>query len=376
MSTSGDPMDGTIEPFLLERYFARYEFAVPYLLCASDCETVTVDELLAIEDGARDGLYSLRLGYVESNGSPALREAIAATYDGVSPDEVVAFAGAEEAIYAFMRAVLRPGDRAAVHVPCYQSLESVARAQGCAVDRWEAVEEDGWAPSLRALERTLTPQTRAIVVNTPHNPTGFAFDERGLRELARTADERGIVLFCDEVYRRLELDVPTPPAACELSRSAVSLGVLSKAYGLAGLRIGWIATHNEAVRRAVAAYKDYLSICNGAPSEYLATIALRNGDALLRRNRDLARRNRALLDAFFARRPDRFSWTRPKAGPIGFARVHGEEGAQALCDRLARDAGVLLLPSGCYGHGDRHVRVGYGRSNFPEALAKLEAALA
>ncbi len=96
----------------------------------------------------------------------------------------------------------------------------------------------------------------------------------------------------------------------------------------------------------------------------------------MRRSRDLARRNRALLDAFFARRPDRFSWTRPKAGPIGFARVNGEEGAQALCDRLARDAGVLLLPSGCYGHGDRHVRVGYGRSDFPEALAKLEAALA
>ncbi len=163
---------------------------------------MTVDELLALEDGARDGLHSLRLGYVESPGSPALRAAIAATYDGISADEVVAFAGAEEAIYAFMRAVLRPGDRAAVHVPCYQSLESVARAQGCAVDRWEAVEEDGWAPSLRALERTLTPQTRAIVVNTPHNPTGFAFDERGLRELAQTADERGIVLFCDEVYRQ------------------------------------------------------------------------------------------------------------------------------------------------------------------------------
>jgi aspartate/methionine/tyrosine aminotransferase len=305
---------------------------------------MTVAEVLAFEDGARERLESLRLTYTESSGSPGLRREIAAVYRHVAPDDVLVHSGAEEAIYAFMRATLRAGDRVVVQVPCYQSLSDVARSQGCAVDRWEAVEAEGWAPRLDELEALLTPQTRAIVVNTPHNPTGYAFDEAALRALVEIADRRGVLLFCDEVYRELELDVPLVPAACDLSPNAVSLGVMSKVYGLAGLRVGWLATRNAAVRGAVAAYKDYLTICNSGPSELLAEVALRHRHRL-------------------------------HAGPIAFVRLLGDEGAEALCERLAREAGVLLLPSTCYDYGDRHLRFGYGRANFSEALARLAAAL-
>jgi aspartate/methionine/tyrosine aminotransferase len=362
-----------IEPFKLERYFARYEFAVPHLLCASDCESLGLGELLALEDGAYERFRRVRLGYTESAGSPSLREAIAALYAGIGPEHVLIHAGAEEAIYAFVRATLSAGDHVVVQVPCYQSLFEVARSQGCDVAPWVSVEADGWAPRFDDLERLVSTRTRAIVINSPHNPTGHAFSADALQALGAFADERGIALFSDEVYRGLELDGEAPPAACELSPNAVSLGVLSKSFGLAGLRIGWIATRNARVRDAVARYKDYLTICNSAPSEFLAEVALRQRSTLLARNRALTGANRALLDAFFARRAGAFAWVRPRAGPIAFPRLTGDEGADAFCDRLVHEAGVLLLPSSCYDWGDRHFRIGFGRANLPEALSRLDA---
>jgi aspartate/methionine/tyrosine aminotransferase len=361
-----------MEPFRLERYFARYEFAVRYLLCASDCETVEIGQLLALEEGASERFRTLRLGYTESLGAPSLRREIAALYGGIEADDVLVHSGAEEAIYAFVRGTLRAGDRVVVQVPCYQSLYEVAHSQGCEVARWESGEADGWAPSLDRLKSLVTERTRAIIVNSPHNPTGYTFGAEALRALAAFADERGIVLFCDEVYRGLEPDGTSPPAACELSPNAVSLGVLSKSYGLAGLRVGWIATKNARARTASAAYKDYLTICTSAPSEVLAELALRNREPLLARNRALVHANRELLDAFFARHAQRFAWVRPDASPIAFPRLLGAEGSDAFCDRLVREAGVLLLPSSCYDWGDRHFRIGFGRANMPEALARFE----
>lgn len=364
-----------IAPFKLEHYFARYEFTAPFLLCSSDSESTTIGDLLGLEAGARERFLHQWLGYTESPGSPTLRRAIAAAYHGIEASEVLVLSGAEEAVYAFVRATLTEGDRVVVQFPAYQSLYEVARSQGCEVDRWEAVEADGWAPSLERLESLLTPRTRAIVVNSPHNPTGYSFTPEMLREIAAVAERRGIVLLCDEVYRGLELDGSTPPAACELSASAVSLGTLAKSFGLAGLRIGWIATRNERVREAVAAYKHYLTICNSAPSEFLAEMALRHAATLLARNRALAIANRALLDAFFSRRSDSFAWVRPSAGPIAFPRLLWNESADEFCDRLVREAGVLLLPSSIYDYGDRHVRIGFGRGNMPLALERLDAFL-
>lgn len=364
-----------IEPFSLERYFAQHEFSAPYLLCASDCETTSIGDLLAFEEGARDRFLEHRLGYTESGGTPSLRRQIASLYRGIAAADVLVLSGAEEAVYAFFRATLAAGDRVVVQFPAYQSLYEVARSQGCEIDRWEGVEADGWAPNVAALESMLTARTRAIVINSPHNPTGYAFPPDALRAISALAERRGVLLFCDEVYRGLELDGTTPPAACELSASAVTLGVMSKSFGLAGLRIGWLATRNERVRSAVAGYKDYLTICSSAPSEFLAEIALRHATTLVARNRALAIRNRAILDAFFARRPETFAWVRPGAGPIAFPRLLGGENTDAFCERLVRDAGVLLLPSSCYDYGDRHFRIGFGRANMPDALARLDAYL-
>jgi aspartate/methionine/tyrosine aminotransferase len=364
-----------LAPFKLERYFARYEFSAKYLLCSSDCESLPVSDLLAFEPGAEEGLKKLWLGYTESPGAPGLRAAIGRIYNSIGPEDVLVHSGAEEAIFLFMHAVLAPGDHVVVHWPCYQSLAEVARSIGCAVDRWEARRENGWALDLDELRRLLRPETKAIVVNTPHNPTGFLMPRPDFEALNRLCQERGLLLFSDEVYRELEYDpADRLPAACELNPTAVSLGVMSKTYGLAGLRIGWVASRNTAVLTRMAALKDYTTICSSAPSEYLAELALRHRARLAERNLGIIRDNLSLLDAFFAAHPDRFEWRRPQAGPIAFPRLLGED-VEAFCDRLVAATGVLLLPGTMYDHPGNHFRVGFARRNMPQALEQLEGFL-
>jgi aspartate/methionine/tyrosine aminotransferase len=189
--------------------------------------------------------------------------------------------------------------------------------------------------------------------------------------LNHLAQERGIVLFSDEVYRESEYDSANRlPSACDMNESAVSLGVMSKTYGLPGLRIGWIATHNAALYERMATLKDYTSICNSAPSEFLAELALRHRRSLAERNLNLIRRNLELLDAFFVEFADRFTWVRPRAGPIAFPRFNGD--VDSFCQDLVTEAGVLLLPGSLFEDMENHFRLGFGRANMPEALERLQ----
>ncbi len=365
-----------IAPFRLERFFARYEFGVPFVLGGSDCESQSIDELLAREPGARERLLALRLGYTESPGSPELRGEIAGLYESIRPEETLVHAGAEEAIFTFMSAVLAPGGHAVVHWPCYQSLEAVARAAGCTVTRWRTGPGDGWELDLGALRRELRRETQAIVVNSPHNPTGYQMERATLDGLVEIARERGLLLFSDEVYRGLEHGArPRLPAACDLYEHAVSLGVMSKTFGLPGLRIGWLASHDRAALEAAAAFKDYTSICSSAPAELLAAVALRQRDAIVPRNLAIVRRNLDALAAFFAGHAELFEWRRPDAGATAFPRLAGRRGATEFCRDLAERAGVLLVPGAVFDFDDRHVRIGYGRANLPAAVARLTAYL-
>lgn len=361
-----------VPPFKLERYFARHEFAVAHLLCSSDCESMSIQDLLSLEPGAREAFLAQRLGYTESSGSPSLRLEISRLYAGIGPEQILVHAGAEEAIFIFMHATLERGDHVIVQRPCYQSLFEVARGIGCHVTAWQAREENGWSPDLGELKTLVRPDTKAIIFNTPHNPTGFHMQIRQFQELIGLADAKGITVFSDEVYRGLERsEADRLPAACELSERAVSLGVMSKTYGLAGLRIGWIATRNEPVRARMASMKDYTTICASAPSEFLAEIALRHGETIAARSRAIISANLALLDAFFARHADSFSWQRPPAGPIAFPRLLRGE-VESFCDRLAQAKSVLLLPGTVYEDQGNHFRIGFGRRNMPQALQRLE----
>jgi aspartate/methionine/tyrosine aminotransferase len=366
------------EPFALERFFAAHEFSARRLLCCSDCESTSVEDLLALEPGARDELMSLRLGYTETRGDPGLRADIAAMYRGVGPDSVIVHAGAEEAILDFFLGTLSPGDHVIVNFPCYQSLAEIPRALGCAVDPWPLRQEGGrWAFDPLSLERLLRPRTRMVVLNAPHNPTGALPTRAEYGAIVELCRRAGAILLCDEVYAGLEYDESralTP--ACEAYENGVSLNVLSKSWGLAGLRIGWLASRRADLLEAAARAKDYSSICSSGPSELLAGVAVRNRAALVGRSRALVASNLALLDSFLARRPDFLSWTRPEAGPIGFPLlVPGSRwrDTEELSAALLEECGVLILPGGRYSYDPLGFRIGFGRASFPEALAALEA---
>ena len=363
-------------PFKLERYFAKYEFNVDFVLCCSDCESLTIQDLLDLEPDAADQFHQHWLGYTESMGSPSLRREICRLYRDIQPDQVLVHTGAEEAIFLFMHAVLKAKDHVIVHWPCYQSLAEVARSIGCRVSLWKAREENGWALDLEELTRNIQPNTRVIILNTPHNPTGYLMPLNIFQEVSRLARENGIILFSDEVYRESEYrEEDRLPAACDFGEHAVSLGVMSKTYGLPGLRIGWIATRNAEIYGKMAALKDYTTICNSAPSEFLAELALRHRDALAERSLEIITDNLKVLDQFLDRHAALFAWQRPQAGSIGFPRLLGED-VEAFCEALVKSVGVLLLPGTLYEDDGNHFRIGFGRKNMPEAIERLEDFLA
>ena len=361
-----------LPPFKLERYFAKYEFNTEYLLCASDSESMPIADLLAFEKDAAERFQQVWLGYTESQGSPALRREICKLYETIQPEEILVHSGAEEAIFLFMFAAFKEYDHVIVHSPGYQSLAEVARAAGCDVSPWRARAENGWSLDLDELRHLMRTNTKAIIINTPHNPTGYLMSREDYVAVHNFARENNLLLFSDEVYRESEYDPATRlPAGCDLGDHAISLGVTSKTYGLAGLRIGWVATKNRKIYAKMASLKDYTTICNSAPSEFLAEVAMRNRTKLAERSLGIIRNNLAVIDDLFARHPDLFSWVRPRAGSMAFPRYLGGS-VEKFCDELVKKAGVLLLPGSVYDDAQNHFRLGLGRKNLPQAVEKLE----
>jgi aspartate/methionine/tyrosine aminotransferase len=365
-----------IAPFKLERFFARYEFVAPYLLCSSDCEALTVDELLELEAGSRENLTSLRLGYVEATGAPAVRAGVAALFASAQPDDVLLHAGSSEAIFTFMTCALQAGDHVIVQHPCYQSHYEVARSIGCDVTLWTGDERRGWELDIDFLKRALRADTKAVMLTLPHNPTGYLMTREKLDAVIALLRSRGIVLFADEIFRFIEQDPATRlPGAVDLYERAVSVGGLSKTFGLPGVRVGWAVTRDRVLLERMAALKDYLSLCNGAADEFLAGIALRHRAELHRRSSQIIFANLQILDAFLERHHALFRWQRPSAGTVGLIRYSGSEGTAKFCDDVVRTSGVLLLPSAELEFGDAHFRVGFGRRDMPEAVRRFDAYL-
>ncbi len=364
-----------IRPFAIERFYERWEFRAELMLSSSDCESQTVAELLALEPDARERLLNLQLGYTEVPGSAELRDAIAAGYERVTAADVLALAAAEEGIFVAYHALLGAGEHAVIETPCYGSALELARSTGAEVSEWRRRYEDGWAHDLEALERLLRADTRLLYINSPHNPTGRGMPPEVFARVLELARERSLVLFSDEVYRGLEHDPDARlPAAADVYERAISLGAVSKAHGLPGLRVAWLAAREPRLLERVKDMKLYTTICSPAPSELLVALALRHGERLISRSRELMLANLGSLDQLLERRAELFEWVRPNAGPIGFPRVRAELDVEQWCEQIAERAGVLLLPGSVYGQ-PRHLRLGFGRANIAEAIERLDGYL-
>ncbi|KAI3433399.1 hypothetical protein D9Q98_003215 [Chlorella vulgaris] len=374
-----------LEPFKLERFFAKWEFVAPHQLCCSDSEPLTVAELLSFADAdAQQRWDGLRLAYTETQGLPELREAIAAAhFTSVAADQLV-IGAPQELLYLCMQALLRPSDHVVCCYPGYQSLYSVAHSIGCEVEMWHVDRTADGTPvfDLHTAEQLIRPTTRLVVVNSPHNPTGAHFTGEQWLQLCRLCRANDAYLFSDEMYRHLELEAADrlPAAADMLEQTGISLSGMSKAVGCPGLRIGWLAIKDRPLLERVLELKDFTTICSSAPSEILALIGLRSWDAILERQLAIIRANLEALDAFFARWRQIFDWQRPCVGTVAFPRLLTGESVAVWCEELVQQAGVLLMPATVYDHpqstAEARFRLGFGRRNLPTCLQHLDAWLA
>ena len=365
----------------LTAFLSRHHHTANHHLSASECETTSLANLLALadnEDAAR--WASLDLAYTDPLGAPWLRATIASTYATLSPTDVVCSAGAQEGLYAVLHRILTPGSHAVVVVPGYQSTETLAlglaAATGVALDP-----DDGWSLDIAAVAAAVRPNTRAVLISFPNNPTGKVLEAERFAALVALCRQHGLWLLSDEVYRGTERDPARRlPHAADAYERGISIGVLSKAYGLPGLRVGWVACRDAALLGQVAAFRPYLSVCSAGPSEVLANIALKAAPVVLGRTRAIADANIELLVPFLARHSDLFDWVLPEGGVVGYVRYKGAEGVTAFVSRMAAQAGVLLLPADVFRSELASVpvdrfRIGFGRYGFDAGLQAMEAAL-
>ena len=364
--------------FELEIFFSKYEFTVKYNVGGSDLQSVTISDLTDLcSDEEKEEWNNFYLGYTETYGAPKLRTAIAKTYDNLAPENILCCAGAEEAIFVFMNALLEKEDHAMVTYPNYQSAETVPLGI-CEVTGIPLDPNQNWTLDIDYIKDQIRPNTKLIAVNFPSNPTGKVLEKDKYQALVDLCRHHGIYLFCDEVYRLIERsdDIRLDQGA-DIYEKAVSLNVMSKAYGMAGLRIGWLATQDKDLLQKAERIKHFLSICNSGPSEFLSTIALNNRDKILERNRNLVEDNLNVLNQFFTKYPNLFDWSIPDGGCVGYPRYIGEGTVEDFITRIIEDIGVLFLPASIFqsdlgkAPADRF-RVGFGRDYFPEAITKLD----
>ena len=363
-----------IEKFKLERFFAEYEFAAQYLLCCSDCEGLTQKGLLNLADAKSLNMWeNLTLGYTESQGHPVLRQEISMLYEDIYPSEILV-AAPEEAIFIMMNTILTPNDHIVVTCPGYQSLFEIANSIGCSISRWEPdYDANGFSFDIEKLEALIQKNTKMIIINFPHNPTGVHLSQEQIKTIAALANDNNIFLFADEMYQFLEHNQNNrPKSICDLYENGISLCGMSKSFSLAGLRIGWLATKNKEIYKNASEFKDYTTICNSAPSEILAIMGLRAKEKIVKKNLELIKINLDLLDSFFENYQSVFEWHRPIAGPIAFPKLKLDKPVSLFCKELLEQKSVLLLPSDLYDYKSNHFRIGFARKNLPECLNKFE----
>lgn len=369
-----------IETFALERWMSTYEMKVQYDIAESGIYPMTVAELLdLLPPGERDQtlahLLDLRLAYNEARGTEALRTIIAGTYRHTGPDEILVTTGAIEANYLLFNTLLDAGDHLVSVYPAYQQLYAVANAIGCEVALWKLRPDNGFRYDLAALERLVTPRTKLIVVNTPHNPTGAMLSADDLKRIYDLAGSIGARVLCDEAYRWLELpggDALAPPIR-DLGEVGISVGTLSKPFGLPGLRIGWIAAPADLIARCWGA-RDYISLSPGRLNDALGALALTHRDGIIARTRAIVTENMATARRWFAEHEAVVSWTPPRAGLLALMRYHLDLPSLHLANKLAEEYSVMLAPGSAFGF-EGYLRLGIGQTPpvFAEGLARTAA---
>ncbi len=362
-----------IRPFLIEQYYARHEHSARHLLSSTDCESMAMDELVSWADDELRGLWDdLRLGYTDPQGHPLLRRGVAGLHPGVEPGDVCVLVP-EEAVFVAVNTLVAPGDRVVCTYPAFQSLWAVAEAIGAEVRYWTPDESPEWRFDPDALARLVDERTSAVIVNFPHNPTAALPSRADYERVFAIARDCGARVFSDETFRGLEHDPGDRlPSAVEIDDRALSLFSLSKTHGLPGLRIAALLSRDEKLVRDVQELKYYTTICNSAPSELLATVAVRHHERILARNRKRIALNRDALARFMSEHRATFSWSPPRAAGFCFPRLLTGESSSRFAGRALEERGIMIAPSAVFPWDDDHIRIGLGRDDLPHVLDVLD----
>jgi aspartate/methionine/tyrosine aminotransferase len=366
-----------IEEFLLERWMTRHETHVRFDIAESGILPLSTQDLLNLlpsdqRASALEMLLSLPLGYSEARGTEALRALLAATYQHADADSILVTTGAIEANFLLFNCLLDPGDHMIAPFPAYQQLYSVPKAIGCDVSLWHVGPETGYQYDMRALEKLVTPKTKVIVVNTPHNPTGAMLSPEDAARVYALAESVGATVIGDEAYRWLAVPngAPFAPPFFDLGPRGISVGTLSKPFGLPGLRTGWIAGPPDLIRRCWS-YRDYVTLSPGKLNDALARLALEHREQIVQRNRGIIEANLREATRWMAERADFLSWTPPRGGLLALIKYDLPMDSLPLADKLALEYSVMLAPGSAFGY-EKHLRLGVGQEPkiFAQGLAE------
>lgn len=364
-----------VEPFSLERWFQEYAFTTSLMLCSSGVEEFSFGELRQLLSLTLQELDHVIFTDSPSHGSPGLRKVLAERWGTGNQEEVMATHGSSEAIFLVMNALLKEHDELVILTPCYQALYSIPKALGCQIIPWRLQFAQQFVPDIAEVESLVTSRTRMIVVNFPNNPTGVSISASHLDALIDIASSVGAYLLWDAAFNELSYNSPPLPNPCLKYDRAISLGTLSKAYGLTGLRVGWCFASPEILARC-SQLRDYVTLNLSPLIELIAQRVVQESQKVLHIHLQQAKLNLEILTQWIEQHQEMVGWVPPQGGVSAFLRLSGISDTEAFCRRLADTYGVFLLPGTCFGYPE-HVRLGFGGPtiDLKEGLSRLSALL-
>jgi len=353
-----------IKPFAVEKWMSTYEDGARFNIAETCVDSVSLDELFALTGQDRDAFFrqfsARRLTYGAIEGAPAFKQGVCKLYKTISPEHIVPTHGAAGANHHIFYSLLEPGDRVVSIMPTYQQLYSIPESFGADVQLLHLCQKNDYLPNLDELRALVTPETKMICINNPNNPTGALMSSGLLREIVEIAKSVGAYILCDEVYRHLTQADGWCESVADLYDKGISVSSMSKVFSLAGLRLGWIATHDTDVVRACLSHRDYDLISCGMFDEAVAAVALEHSEKLLERNRTIVRENLAILDEWVKSEPA-LTYTKPMAGTTALVYYNYDIPSYEFCEQMYRETGAFVTPGDCF-EQPHSVRIGYANN--------------
>ena len=364
-----------IKPFAVEEWMNEYETGARYNIAETCVDSVSLDELFALTGESKDEFLSkfcaTRLTYGDIWGSDALREGVCRLYRTVRPDEVVLTHGAAGANHHVFCSLISAGDRVVSIMPTYQQLYSIPEAIGADAAIMHLKQENHYLPDLDELKALVTPGTKMVCINNPNNPTGALMSRELLEQIIEIARGANAYVLCDEAYRHLTQADGWCESVADLYEKGISVSSMSKVFSLAGIRMGWIATHDKAAVKAFLSHRDYNLISCGMFDDAVASLALRHSDEMIRRNQAIVRENLAILDEWVQAHPH-FYYTKPQAGTTALVYYDYDIPSYEFCERLYHGTGSFVTPGDCF-EQPHSMRIGYAcdAQTLKDGLAAL-----